>query len=80
MEFTWAGQDHAEALNSSGPCRLDWDMMQSLHTQGTVLPMGKSGRPVQRLESKIKDRPKVWRQLWKASDRAGPKEAAVVEK
>ena len=55
-------------------------MMQSLHTQGTILPMGKSGRPVQSLESALKDRPNVWSQLWKASDRAGPKEAAIVEK
>ena len=55
-------------------------MMHSLHTQGTVLPMGKSGRPVQSLEGTLKSKPNVWSQLWKASDRARPKEAAIVEK
>ena len=72
-------QEGPEQPCSSNPsccyaCRLDWDMMQSLHTQGTLLPTGKCGRPLQSFGGTLKDRPSMWSRLWKSFDRGDDNE------
>lgn len=49
-------------------------MMQDLHTQGTFLPMGKCGRPLQSFGGTLKDRPSVWGQLFRSFRQSSSKQ------
>ena len=53
--------------------------MQSLHTEGTVLPTSKSGRLLQSSGGSPKDKPRVWSRLWKSYDQGEAKELDVCD-